>query len=95
MVTLVSWLQEKSSMYFDIEDTNTENKEEIETSSQTFTRYWIYSHHIYSNVSCILIRLSHVSITMFLDEEKEHFGSGFRVLFDWICSAWQAWDHLC
>ena len=52
-MTVVSWLQENSALYFEIEEShsNSENKEEIEASSQTFTRYWIYSHHIYSNVS--------------------------------------------
>ncbi len=51
-MTVVSWLQENSALYFEIEEShsNSENKEEIEASSQTFTRYWIYSHHIYSNV---------------------------------------------
>ena len=77
LVTVVSWLQENSALYFEIEEShlNSENKEEIEASKQTFTRYWIYSHHIYSNVGLFgeMLGNRYVYFTV-LDEEKEHVG---------------------
>ena len=76
-MTVVSWLQENSALYFEIEEShlNSENKEEIEASKQTFTRYWIYSHHIYSNVGLFgeMLGNRYVYFTV-LDEEKEYVG---------------------
>ena len=73
LVTVVSWLQENSTLYFENQEShsNSENKEEIEASPQTFTRYWIYSHHIYSNVSLYGELKLEIYFTI-LDKKKKH-----------------------
>ena len=69
-MTVVAWLQENSTLFFEKEDnlSNSESKEEIDASSQTFTRYWIYSHHIYSNVS-----LNHILYDLYGLDIFHHF----------------------
>lgn len=55
--TLISWLQDNAETYFEASaynqaiKCNDTSKKENETETQTavtFSRYWIYSHHIYS-----------------------------------------------
>jgi len=55
--TLISWLQDNAETYFNASaynqaiKCNDTSKKENETETQTavtFSRYWIYSHHIYS-----------------------------------------------
>ena len=46
---VVTWLQENASGYI-IESKDTQIKTKEKVKNKTFTRMWIYSHHIYSKV---------------------------------------------
>jgi len=49
LVAVVSWLQEHVPSYF-AEPERVEDREDEAVPSRQFSRYWIYSHHIYSKV---------------------------------------------
>ena len=54
LIAIVSWLQENALGYFDEEDQfQTEKEDESCQPDCKLTRYWIYSHHIYSKVDVI------------------------------------------
>ena len=53
--SLITWIQDNLEGYLkrSKQNVNKENalkKKRIEQKHSTFTRYWIYSHHIYSNL---------------------------------------------
>ena len=72
LIAIVSWLQENALGYFDEEEQfQTEEEDESCQPGCKLTRYWIYSHHIYSKVDFIFNRKTHF-IKFFSDEEEEH-----------------------
>ena len=50
-MTVVSWIQENAMLYLDNDDDDSKDKQRTENKkTDSFSRYWIYSHHIYSKV---------------------------------------------
>ncbi|KAJ8676501.1 hypothetical protein QAD02_012288 [Eretmocerus hayati] len=55
--SIISWIQDNADIYIDNTSQNEKNKKEsvdstsdCEEKNKDFTRYWIYSHHIYSKI---------------------------------------------